>query len=151
MLDNLGIVQLDAWELPGENLDRTIALCRRRLGGASLLEWVARRVTDAELLDGTIVLLPGRPDGPCEQLASLVPPDVPVCFSEGATPLARHLEALKAHPSRGVVLVGVASRLVDPDQIDRLIVSSRGQPTSDFIAFQAADCPSSAARPPRPC
>jgi hypothetical protein len=144
MLDNLGIVQLDSWELPEEDLERTMALARRRLGGASLLEWIARRVTDAQLLDGTVVVLPERDEAACRQLAGLVPPDVPVYFARGETLLARLLAAIEAHPCRGVVLVGITSRLVDPDQIDRLIVSSRGRPISDFIAFRAENCPSSA-------
>ena len=142
MLENLGIVQLEAWDAPATNLEQTIALARRRLGGVTLLEWVARRVTDAELLDGAIVLLPGDENGPAASLASLVPPDVPVCFAQGRVPLTQLARAITAYPCRGVVTVGVDRRLVDPHMIDQLVTASCEGRAADFISFQAAGCSS---------
>ena len=139
MLENLGIVLLEAWDAPGQDLERAVALARRRLGGVTLLEWVARRVTDAELLDRTIVLLPGDEYGPAGSLASLVPPDVPVYFAGNAAPLGRLAQTLATFPAQGVVTVGLSSRLVDPHHIDQLIIAARDQAAAEFIGFRSAE------------
>ncbi len=52
------------------------AKAARRLGGKSILEWVARRATDCLRLDGVIVLVDGEPAS--RAVASLVPLDIPV-------------------------------------------------------------------------
>jgi hypothetical protein len=84
MLGTLGIVQLYLAHLPAEQVRRTEQFLRRQLLGKTLLEWIVRRATEAQRLDGVIVLAgPGEAEA---RLAALVPADVPVYFSDAADP-----------------------------------------------------------------
>src|SRR5262249_48608156 len=94
-------------------------MARRRFGGKSLLEWVVRRVSDAERLSG-IVFLAGA-DSLARQLCEHCPPDARVMHSKARDPLGRFAEAARALPCQGLVRLNVCHPFVDPDLIDRLI------------------------------
>ena len=88
MLNTLGIVevrQAGAW---------CSSKFGRKLGGKSLLEWVVRRLTDCQRLDGVIVVLGDRPID--RALGELVPPDVPV-FVSGKTDALGRFAARRVH------------------------------------------------------
>ena len=86
MIKTLGIVEVP-WQTAGLKDG-----FRRRLGGKTLVEWVARRVSDCQRLDGVILLV-----GDSEidrQIAELAPTDVPVFMSRQSDPLGRYAAAI---------------------------------------------------------
>ena len=135
MLNTLGIVQL---RLARGQTDRgRHRAAERRLGGKSLLEWVVRRVTDCELLDGVIVVLGKSAEDAA--LAQFVPPDVPV-FAHGADdPLARYAAALDEYQPRAIVRVCVDNLFIDPALIDRLICAAGSNSDYDYVGYCSSD------------
>jgi spore coat polysaccharide biosynthesis protein SpsF len=135
MLGTLGIVQVrsDASEPHRRRGNRDT----RNFGGKPLLEWVVRRVTDSQRLDGVIVVLG---DSPAErEIAALVPPDVPVFFSDSGDALARLTDALQEYEANAVVRVCVDSLFIDPVLIDRLVCSAESQHRCDYVGYCQAD------------
>jgi len=131
MLKTLAIVQACG---ASEHLPRRL---RRRLGGQSLLGWVARRVTDAMQLDGVIVL-----GCRCEEhrfVADLVPPDVPFFGSDRHSSLDRLCHALEQFPAETVVRIRGDDLFVDPAMIDRLVIAAEAQPNCDYAGYCLRD------------
>jgi spore coat polysaccharide biosynthesis protein SpsF len=127
MLKTLGVVQVpSASTLPGLKANRGFQ-------GKTLLEWVVRRVTDCQWLDGAIVVAPAADDGTA--IAELVPPDVPLYRSQRADALGQFADALTTYPSESAVRVGIEQPFVDPDLIDRLITRARQYPNCDYIGY----------------
>src|SRR5262245_46703445 len=113
MLSTLGVVQVPpASPLPGLKANRGFQ-------GKTLLEWVVRRVTDCQWLEGVMVVAPRDDDG--ASLGELVPPDVPLYRSDRKDALGQIADALLAYPAKGVVRVGIEQPFVDPELIDRLV------------------------------
>ena len=135
MLNTLGIVQL---RLATGSTDRGgYRGAGRKLGGKPLLEWVVRRVTDCELLDGVIVVLgEGAEDA---ALARFVPPDVPV-FTPGANdPLSRFAGAIYEYQPRAIVRVCVDNLFIDPALIDRLVCAAGSDGGYDYVGYCSSD------------
>jgi len=131
MLRNLGIIEL---RCPAEGFGVWAA---RRLGGKPLLEWIVRRVTDCQRLDGVIVLSSDAPEYRCA--GRLVPPDVPVLYSPGADPLARFDHAVAEYSTEAVVRVRADSPFVDPELIDRLVTTAEAHPECDYVSYRSRD------------
>ncbi len=131
MLNTLGIVEVC---FDAGHIDSKVG---RKLGGKSLLEWVVRRVTDCQRLDGVVVLLcgPHRGDG----IRQLVPPDVTVFAPAGRDPLARFAAALDDFDARAVVRVCADHPFVDPVLIDRLVSTADAHPNCDYISYCRGD------------
>ena len=129
MLKNLGIVQA-SFHLP-----RFRANAMRKLGGRSLLEWVVRRVTDSMRLNGVIVVVCEPED--CRTVSRLVPSDVPVFHGEGEDALDRFTKALEHCPAEGVVRVRGDNFFIDPDLIDRLVITAESQPECDYVSYSS--------------
>ena len=129
MLGTLGIIQA-CFTAP-----RFQRLVNRRLGSHSLLEWVARRMTESMQLDGVIVLVGSA----TEQIAELVPPDIPVFVGSQATASARFCKALEEYPARAVVRVRGDNPFVDPFLIDRLVVTAESGGDCDYAAYGSRD------------
>jgi len=127
MLETLGVGQVP----PASNLPRLKA--NRGFQGKTLLEWVVRRITDCQHLDGAIVVAPS--DSEAGDLAELVPPDVPLYRSQRADALGQLADALTTYPAEGVVRVGIEQPFVDPELIDRLIARARQHPNCDYIGY----------------
>ncbi len=127
MLNTLGIVQVSSET-------SQIASCfLRKLGGKSLLEWVVRRVTDCQRLDGVIVAIG---DGPQKQsIAQLAPPDVPVFVGSQEDVLGRFASAVDEFPAKSIVRIRVDTPFVDPALIDALVTASDVHPECDCIAY----------------
>jgi spore coat polysaccharide biosynthesis protein SpsF (cytidylyltransferase family) len=135
MLNTLGIVQL---RLAGGPMVRGRSRAAdRRLGGTPLLEWVVRRVTDCELLDGVIVVLGDSTEEAA--LAQFVPPDVPVFVHGADDPLARYAAALDEYQPRAIVRVCVDNLFIDPALIDRLVCAARSNDGYDYVGYCLSD------------
>jgi spore coat polysaccharide biosynthesis protein SpsF len=130
MLNTLGIVQLrqgSAW---------STSKIGRKLGGKSLLEWVVRRLTDCQRLDGVIVLLGDSADD--RALCDLVPPDVPIFVSGKKDPLARFVAALDEYRAKAAVRVCPDNPFIDPVLVDRL-VSTADADRCDYVSYCSSD------------
>jgi len=127
MLRTLGIALLPPQRASAANV---LARC---LGGRPLVQWVVRRLTDCQRLDGVIVALDGSP--PQRQLASLVPSDVPtfVCRDNGARDPV--LDALAEFPAEAVVRVRLDHVFVDPTLVDRLVTTADAHPECDCVSY----------------
>lgn len=129
MLDTLGVV--DFPQQP--NIHQTASLCRRKIGGKSLLEWVVRRVTEAQQLDGVIVVLGDSLEE--RQLSRMLPPDVPIFVGNQDDPLARFAAALREFPAKSVIRVAAENPFIDPELIDRLVVTAETHPGQDYVGY----------------
>jgi spore coat polysaccharide biosynthesis protein SpsF len=127
MLRNLGIVQACF----DSDVARTAAA--RRLGGKPVLEWIVRRVTDCERLDGVIVLTSDAPENAF--VAELAPRDVPVWAAPQPDALARFVAAVERFPAEAVVRVRVDYPFLDPMLIDRLVTTADTHPTCDYVGY----------------
>jgi spore coat polysaccharide biosynthesis protein SpsF (cytidylyltransferase family) len=133
MLGTLGIVQLYLSHLPAEQIRRTEQFLQRQLMGKTLLEWIVRRATEAQRLEGVIVLVgPGEAE---RRLAALVPADVPVCMSDALDPLGACVKALEQFRSEAVVLIEADAPFLDPALIDRLASTGIAHPECDYISY----------------
>ena len=127
MLKTLGVVQVP----PASTLAGLKA--NRGFQGKTLLEWVVRRVTDCQWLDGAIVVAPAADVGTA--IADLVPPDVPLYRSERTDALGQLADAVTSYPSESVVRVGIEQPFIDPELIDRLVTRARQYPNCDYIGY----------------
>lgn len=137
MFNTLGVVEFPHCFSQGGLNTHSVSLTRRRFGGKSLLEWVVRRVTDSQRLDGVIAIVANVPD--YVQIAQLVPPDVPIFINREPDPLAGFSAALREFPAEAVVRVSVDSPFVDPTLIDRLVTVAESHPGCDYIGYCSRD------------
>jgi spore coat polysaccharide biosynthesis protein SpsF len=131
MLGTLGIVETCYGATGGSGT------AARRLGGKCVLEWVVRRLTDCQQVDGVIVLAAGCGDARC--LCSLVPRDVPVIAVEGPDPLRRFVAATEQFRCRAVVRVRGDQPFVDPALVDRLVASAESEKDCDYASYCSRD------------
>jgi spore coat polysaccharide biosynthesis protein SpsF len=97
-------------------------IARRRFGGKSLLDWVVRRVSDAESIRG-IAVVAGN-DSFARRLCESCPPDARVMHCEAADALGRLAEVVRRVPCKAVVRLNVSHPFVDPELIDRLVAAA---------------------------
>lgn len=137
MLNSLGIVEFPFGGFRDAVDENAVALGRRKFGGKSLLEWVVRRVTDSQRLDGVVVVVRNQSQQriPLEQ----IPPDVPIHVAKQSDPLACFGAALHQYPAKSIVRVSVDSPFVDPFLIDRLVNASESHTECDYISFRFGD------------
>ncbi len=129
MLNTLGIVEVRQREHRKWHIDR-------KLGGKSVLERVVRRVTDSERLDRVVVLCDR------EQLSlvrALVPSDVEVIAAQGAQPIAAVTHLCERFKARALVHVHGENPFVDPELIDRLVITADANPSCDYIGYCRGD------------
>jgi spore coat polysaccharide biosynthesis protein SpsF len=112
-------------------------IARRRFAGKTLLEWVVRRVSDADHLEQIVVA--AGPDLLSRTLAALAPPDARVVFSEADDLLGRLAAVVRGIPCRGVVRLSVSDPFVDPILIDRLVTSVACEDDCDYACFCLSD------------
>jgi spore coat polysaccharide biosynthesis protein SpsF len=131
MIKTLGIVEVP-WQTAGLKDG-----FRRRLGGKTLVEWVARRVSDCQRLDGVILLV-----GDSEvdrQIAELAPTDVPVFTSRQSDPLGRYAAAIDEYTPESIVRVTADTPFVDAGLIDRLVTTADSHAECDYISYCCRD------------
>lgn len=132
MLNTIGIVDVDHLTSVSRQIN-DLSLASRRIGGQSLLAWVVRRVTDAQRLDRVIVLCKDQAE--YSVVSALAPPDVDVFVSTANDTLARLRKVVETFPCQALVRVLIGNAFVDPELIDRLVVTARENPDFDYITF----------------
>jgi len=131
MLTTLGIVEA-CCHTPAER-----SLACRRLGGKSILEWVVRRVTDAQQIDGVMVLSTAGAEN--ESLRRLVPPDVPVYAAKRGDVLGCLVEALEEYRPESAVLIRADCPFADAMLIDRLVTTALSQGDCEYVGYNSRD------------
>jgi spore coat polysaccharide biosynthesis protein SpsF len=111
-------------------------MARRRFADKTLLEWLVRRVSDAERID-EIVVLTGD-DAVSRSLAVHCPPDARVVSSDAPDPLGRLAEVARTQSCEGLVRLNVSRPFVDPELIDRLITAAMSC-ECDYASFVLHD------------
>jgi len=109
----------------------------RRLGGKTVLEWVVRRATDCQRLDGVIVVT--RDTLEHRFVVELVPMDVPVFVGQHPDPLGCLAAALEEYHAEAVVRIPADSVFVDPMLIDRLVNTAEAHPECDYVSYCSRD------------
>lgn len=127
MLKTLGIVDACYGSSPAR------ARASRRIGGKSVLEWVVRRATDSQQLDGVLVVTSGAAENGV--VARLVPSDVPVFVGPKSDPLSCLRAALDEYRCESVVRIGSHFPFVDPMLLDRLVIDAEGHPDCDYLSY----------------
>lgn len=127
MLKTLGIV--DACYVSPVSRARAA----RRVGGKSVLEWVVRRVTDCQQLDGVIVVTSSATENTF--VSKLVPSDVPVFVGSKVDPLSCIAAGLVEYPADTAVRIGAHFPFVDPMLIDRLVIDAEAHPECDYLSY----------------
>jgi spore coat polysaccharide biosynthesis protein SpsF len=131
MLKTLGIVQACC------HVRESGCKAARRLGGRPVLEWVIRRVSESQRLDGVIVLLCDCPEH--RPLAKLVPPDIPVFLGKQPDALSRFVKAVEQYPCQAVVRVRGDNLFIDPMLIDRLATAAESWDACDYASYNSHD------------
>jgi spore coat polysaccharide biosynthesis protein SpsF (cytidylyltransferase family) len=133
----LGVVEL----LPPNQTNISgpmFGMARRKFAGKSLVEWVVRRMSDAEQIRHLFILTPDTEA--CHTLAECAPPDVAIHFSPATDALGRLADFCRQHRCEGIVRLSVAQPFIDPALVDRLVASAQG---SDYAAYHGGQerCP----------
>lgn len=129
MLETLGIVEA-CFTSP-----RTRIKVARKLGTKSVLEWIIRRMTDCEQLDGVIVVTNDAPEN--RVVKDLTPLDVPVFVSRRPDTLGSLAAALEEYSCQSVVRMSAERPFVDPALVDRLVCSARANPDCDYVTYSS--------------
>jgi spore coat polysaccharide biosynthesis protein SpsF len=107
-------------------------IARRLFGGKTLLEWVVRRISEAQRIAG-IVVLAGN-DGLSRSLCASCPPGARVYQAAARDALGCMAEAAQALSGQALVRLNVSQPFVDPDLIDRLIAAAEAEPC-DYASY----------------
>lgn len=137
MLTTIGVVEVIPSLQDISPRSPLAGIARRRFAGKTLLEWVVRRVSDADHLEQVVVA--AGPDALSRTLAALAPPDARVVFSEADDLLGRLAAVVRGIPCRGVVRLSVSDPFVDPILIDRLVSSVASEDDCDYACFCLSD------------
>jgi spore coat polysaccharide biosynthesis protein SpsF len=109
----------------------------RRIRGKSLFEWLIRRATDCQQLDGAVVVLGGGADD--DQIRELVPSDVPIFAGAERDSLSRVCAAVRAFRATAIVRVCADNPFADPTLIDRLVSTAALHSECDYISYCSND------------
>jgi spore coat polysaccharide biosynthesis protein SpsF len=131
MLKTLGIIQTC---FGSEGMADTSA---RRLGSKTVLEWVVRRVTDCQRLDGVVVISDSQ--SATRLLSTLVPADVPILTVEAEDPLRQFVSATERFRCEAIVRVRSDRPFVDPTLIDHLVTTAEAHTACDYASYCSRD------------
>ncbi len=109
----------------------------RRLGGKSVLEWVVRRSTDCQRLDGVIVVTGENPENAF--IADMVPPDVPVFKGRSPDALALFAAAIEEYPAHAAVHIRADNPFLDPVLLDQLVSTADTRDVCDYVSYCLRD------------
>lgn len=129
----LGVIEFNQAAYDSKSQSQLSALALRRLGKATLLEWVARRVNDSEQLDKVIVVVG---EGRLTELArQCTPPSVTLFVSPETNATARLVSAAHRYNADSLVRVCVNNPFIDPVLIDRLVAAAKQEGGCDYVAL----------------
>ena len=129
----LGVIEFNAEAYDSESKSQLGALARRRLGNASVLEWVARRVSESLQIDKVVVV---AGDGPLSELArQCTPSNITLFVSPESNSLGRLLSAAQKYGAESVVRVCVNNPFIDPVLIDRLVAAAKQDGGCEYVGF----------------
>ena len=117
---------------------------RRRVGSHSLLEWVVRRISEAQQLD-QILIISNCPEH-AHQLRQSAPSCAPVLCLQQQDPLARAVSVVEDYNVESLVRIRLEQPLIDPVLIDQIITSARKSTICDYATFVASQSVSLATR-----
>jgi spore coat polysaccharide biosynthesis protein SpsF len=109
----------------------------RRLGGKSVLEWVVRRATDCQRLDGVVVVTSDDPEN--QFVARLAPSDVPVYTARRPDTLGCLAAAIDSYPTEAVVRIGTGYPFIDSLLVDRLVIAAESRAECDYVGYCSRD------------
>lgn len=107
----------------------------RRFSGLTLIEWIARRVTEVQQISRVVVLL--TPDQ--QSLQSLLPSDIEPVITQAPDSLSALAELCRAPEVEAIVRVGADSPLFDPQLVEQLIQAAELPPECDYAGYCSAD------------
>jgi spore coat polysaccharide biosynthesis protein SpsF (cytidylyltransferase family) len=106
----------------------------RSLGGKTVLEWVARQLTDSMRLDGVVVVTDHSEENMFVKM--MTPLDVPVLLTNSGDTLSALAKTLESFQAEHCVYIGLDWPLIDSHLIDRLIIAAESNPNGHYAAFQ---------------
>lgn len=109
----------------------------RKIGGKSLFEWLVRRTTDCQRVDGVMVVLGRHAED--QLLRELIPADVPTYGGCERDPLGRICGAARSVQATSIVRVCADNPYADPTLIDRLVGAAVEHPACDYISYCTSD------------
>ena len=127
MLETLGIVEA-CFDCAQSRIKAA-----RKLGTKSVLEWIVRRVTDCEQLDGVIVVTNDAPEN--QFVTELTPLDVPVFVAKQADAMGSLVAALENYDCKAVVRMSAERPFLDPALVDHLVCSARDEVDCDYMSY----------------
>jgi spore coat polysaccharide biosynthesis protein SpsF len=137
MVTTLGVVEVQP-AVESLSLKSPLAgIARRRFGGKTLLEWVVRRVGDAQRLSQIVVV--AGDDILTRSLADLAPSDVHTYVSRAEDPLGRLADVAREFQPDAVVRLSVGTPFVDPVLLDRLITVGVNDDECDCAGYRFGD------------
>jgi len=114
--------------------DRQRRHVSRSLGGKTVLEWVARQMTDSLRLDGVVVVTDHSEENMFVRM--MTPLDVPVFTTNAADTMSALSKTLESFPADRCVYIGLDWPLIDSQLIDRLIIAAESNPNGKYAAFE---------------
>ena len=131
MARTVGVVNLGAYAV--WNPRSQVALAMRRFGGKSLLEWVVRRISEAQHLEEVCVLT--ESSRAADLLRPLIPTNVRVVSGEAkCDQLYLLAQAARELEADYLLRVSLTHPFVDPVLLDRLAISAAGT-KADFACY----------------
>lgn len=131
MARTIGLVE---WVAGGDVTRQPLAW--RRFYDRPLVEWIARRLTDAERLEAVFVSVPDAAAHLTD--TSAIPPDVTLLPWDQPSRIERLLQLAAQTDCDGIVGVRIDSPLVDPGLIDRLIQTAM-EGSWDYVTYICRD------------
>lgn len=131
---SMTLAVVDTVEVPSTQPSRrrTVLLAQRRFGNATLLQWIVRRISDAQHVDQVVVL---ASEEEAEGLNRTLPSDATVIATSCSDALARLNGAVEEFGAFAAVRVQLSSPLVDPGLIDRLTITAKHHIGLDYVGF----------------
>ena len=114
--------------------DRQRRNASRSLGGKTVIEWVARQMTDSLRLDGVVMMTDHSEANMFVKM--MTPLDVPVAMTNAHDTLSALSETLESFQSEHCIYIGLDWPLIDSHLIDRLIIAAESNPNGQYAAFQ---------------
>jgi spore coat polysaccharide biosynthesis protein SpsF (cytidylyltransferase family) len=106
----------------------------RSLGGKTVLEWVARQMTDSLRLDAVVVVTDHSEENMFVKM--MTPLDVPVFMTNAADTMSALSKTLESFQAENCVYIGLDWPLIDSHLIDRLIIAAESNPNGHYAAFE---------------